>query len=126
MHHKNFFMVPNRIFDLELKPRDFTVYCCLLRHSDSKDGSCFYFNIWCRYGIGERNFMKEFNYELLRKRREKIIKLRAETNEQQHIGLGYVLTVDGKQYPVMACFPIGTDAGYAKSKFEYLINGQKS
>ena len=70
--------------------------------------------------------MKEFNYELLRKRREKIIKLRAETNEQQHIGLGYVLTVDGKQYPVMACFPIGTDAGYAKSKFEYLINGQKS
>lgn len=24
MHHKNFFMVPNRIFDLELKPRDFT------------------------------------------------------------------------------------------------------
>ena len=41
MQHKNFFMVPNRIFDLELKPRDFTVYCCLLRHSDSKDGSCF-------------------------------------------------------------------------------------
>ena len=28
MQHKNFFMVPNRIFDLELKPRDFTVYCC--------------------------------------------------------------------------------------------------
>lgn len=41
MQHKNFFMVPNRIFDLELKPRDFTVYCCLLRHSDSRDGSCF-------------------------------------------------------------------------------------
>ena len=41
MQHKNFFMVPNRIFDLELKPRDFAVYCCLLRHSDSKDGSCF-------------------------------------------------------------------------------------
>ena len=41
MQHKNFFMVPNRIFDLELKPRDFTVYCCLLRHSDNKDGSCF-------------------------------------------------------------------------------------
>ena len=41
MQHKNFFMVPNRIFDLELKPRDFTVYCCLLRHSDSKDGYCF-------------------------------------------------------------------------------------
>lgn len=41
MQHKNFFMVPNRIFELKLKPRDFTVYCCLLRHSDSKDGSCF-------------------------------------------------------------------------------------
>ena len=41
MQHKNFFMVSNHIFDLELKPRDFTVYCCLLRHSDSKDGSCF-------------------------------------------------------------------------------------
>jgi len=35
MQRKNFFMVPNRIFDLELKPRDFTVYCCLLRQSDS-------------------------------------------------------------------------------------------
>lgn len=41
MQHKNFFMVPNRIFELDLKPRDFTVYCCLLRHSNSKDGSCF-------------------------------------------------------------------------------------
>ena len=38
----------------------------------------------------------------------------------------YVITVDGKHYPVMACFPVGTDAGHAKSKFEYLINGQKS
>ena len=41
MQYKNFFMVPNRIFDLELKPRDFAVYCCLLRHSDRKDGPCF-------------------------------------------------------------------------------------
>lgn len=70
--------------------------------------------------------MKEIDFELLRKRREKILTLRAQANEQQHIGLGYMLTVDGKQYPVMACFPIGTDAGYAESKFEYLINGQKS
>ncbi len=36
MKHQNFFMVPNRVFDLELKPRDFSVYCCLLRHSDEK------------------------------------------------------------------------------------------
>ena len=36
----NFFMVANRIFDFKLKPRDFIVYCCLLRHSD-KNGVCF-------------------------------------------------------------------------------------
>lgn len=70
--------------------------------------------------------MKEIDYELLRKRREKILRLRSESNEQQYIGLGYVLNIDGKQYPVLACFPVGTAAGHAKSKFEYLINGQKS
>lgn len=41
MKHKNFFMVPKRVFDLELKPRDFAVYCCLIRHSDNKNSSCF-------------------------------------------------------------------------------------
>ena len=70
--------------------------------------------------------MKNNYFELLRKRREKIFKLRTEVEEKQNIGLGYVLTIDGKQYPVMACFPVGTDADCAKSKFEYLINGQKS
>lgn len=69
---------------------------------------------------------KSIDFELLRKRREKILRLRAQENEQQHIGLGYVLTIDRKQYPVMACFPVGTDTEYAKDKFEYLINGQKS
>ena len=38
--HRNFFMVPNRVFELGLRPRDFTVYCCLLRHSGA-DGACF-------------------------------------------------------------------------------------
>lgn len=70
--------------------------------------------------------MKNIDFESLRKRREKILMLRAGTNENQNIGLGYVLNIDGKQYPVMACFPVGTDADCAKSKFEYLINGQKS
>ena len=70
--------------------------------------------------------MKEIDFELLRKRREKILMLRAGLNESQNISLRYVLNIDGKQYPVMACFPVGTGAGYAKSKFEYLINGQKS
>lgn len=41
MQHKNFFMVANKIFELGLKPRDFTVYCCLLRHRDNENGSCF-------------------------------------------------------------------------------------
>ena len=36
MQHKNFFMVANKIFELGLKPRDFSVYCCLLYHSDKK------------------------------------------------------------------------------------------
>ena len=70
--------------------------------------------------------MKEIDYELLRKRRENVLRLRSSTDEEQHIGLGYVLNIDGKQYPVLACFPVGTGAGYAKSKFEYLINGQES
>ena len=67
--------------------------------------------------------MKNIDFELLRKRREKVLRLR---EEKQHIALGYLLTVERKQYPVMACFPIGTDAELAKNKFEYLINGQKS
>lgn len=70
--------------------------------------------------------MKEIDYELLRKRRENVLRLRSSADEEQHIGLGYVLNIDGKQYPVLACFPVGTDADCAKSKFEYLINGQKS
>ena len=69
---------------------------------------------------------KRTDFELLRKRREKVLKLRTGTEEKQHIGLGYVLTIDGKQYPVMACFPVGADDGFVKNKFEYLINGQKS
>lgn len=69
---------------------------------------------------------KSIDFELLRKRREKILMLRAGINESQNISLGYVLNIDGKQYPVLACFPVGTAAGHAKSKFEYLINGQKS
>ena len=39
--NKNFFMVSNRIFEFDLKPKDFTVYCCLVRHCDNEDYSCF-------------------------------------------------------------------------------------
>lgn len=41
MKNKNFFMLPNRIFSLGLKPKEFTVYCCLVRHSDKDKSSCF-------------------------------------------------------------------------------------
>ncbi len=70
--------------------------------------------------------MKEIDFELLQKRREKVLKLRAETDEKKHIGITYELILDGRYYPVMACFPVGTNDGIVKNKFEYLINGQKS
>ena len=38
---RKFFMVANKIFDFKLKPRDFIVFCCLLRHSDVEKHSCF-------------------------------------------------------------------------------------
>ncbi len=40
MRHKNFFILPNRIFEFGLKSKELAVYSCLVRHSD-KDGSCF-------------------------------------------------------------------------------------
>lgn len=70
--------------------------------------------------------MKEIDFELLRKRREKLLKLRAQANEKQHIGLGYELIIDGRCYLVLACFPVGTESGEAREKFKYLINDQKS
>lgn len=39
--HKDYFMLPNKIFDLELKPRDFIVYSCLVRHKDNETHTCF-------------------------------------------------------------------------------------
>ncbi len=41
MRHKNFFILPNRIFELGLKPKEFAVYSCLVRHSDNESDSCF-------------------------------------------------------------------------------------
>lgn len=71
--------------------------------------------------------MMKINYELLRKRREKILKLRTETKEEQHVGIGYELIIEGRHYPVMACFPAcSSSTDNAESKFKYLIIGQKS
>lgn len=36
----NFFMLSNSIFKQGLKPREFIVYCCLVKHCD-KNGVCF-------------------------------------------------------------------------------------
>ena len=36
----NFFKLSNSIFKQGLKPREFIVYCCLVKHSD-KNGVCF-------------------------------------------------------------------------------------
>lgn len=69
--------------------------------------------------------MKEIDFEMLKKRREKVLALRKTMDEKQHIGLGYVMTVDGKQYPVLSCFPVGTETEEARARFKYLINGQK-
>ena len=69
---------------------------------------------------------KSIDFELLRKRREKVLKLRTGTEEKQHIGLGYVLTVEGKQYPVMSCFSVSEKTEEAKDKLKYLINGRKN
>ena len=38
---QKFFIVPNQIFELGLKPKAFVVYCCLLRHSDKNTDNCF-------------------------------------------------------------------------------------
>lgn len=67
------------------------------------------------------------DYELLRKRREQVLKLRAEIEEEreQHIGICYELIIDGRHYPVMSCFPVGTNAESVEDKLKYLINGQK-
>lgn len=70
--------------------------------------------------------MKEIDFDLLKKRREKVLALRRTMDENQHIGLGYVMTIDGHHYPVLACFPVGTNDECADAKIKYLINGQKS
>ena len=41
MKRKNFFIVSNQIFNFKLKPKEFFVYCCLLRHSDKNTENCF-------------------------------------------------------------------------------------
>jgi len=41
MKHKDYFMLPNEIFSIGLKPRDLAVLACLIRHKDNDNNSCF-------------------------------------------------------------------------------------
>lgn len=72
--------------------------------------------------------MREINYEMLKAKREKVLNTRAKTEEEQkaHISFGYVQVIDGRAYPIMACFPTESNAGEAKGKLTYLISGRKS
>lgn len=40
MIHKNFYMMPNCIFDFSFKPKEIAVYSCMVRHS-SENNTCF-------------------------------------------------------------------------------------
>lgn len=46
------------------------------------------------------------------------------TEQEQNVGFCYELILDGKSYPVMACFPVGVKSEEATDKLKYLINGE--
>lgn len=72
--------------------------------------------------------MKNTDFEILKARREKVLAIRKQTEEEQdaHIGLVYTQIIDGRVYPVMASFSAGKKIDEADDKIKYLINGQKS
>ena len=41
MKRRDYFMLSNEIFSLGLKPRDFAVLACLIRHKDNENDSCY-------------------------------------------------------------------------------------
>lgn len=72
--------------------------------------------------------MKNTDFETLKARREKVLAIRKQTEEEQdaHIGLIYTQVVEGRVYPVMASFSVGKNTDEADDKIKYLISGQKS
>ncbi len=70
--------------------------------------------------------MKTIDYELLKKRREQILKCRAETEQDMGIGLAYTHIIGGRCYPVLASFSVDTNEDSAETKIKYLIKGRKS
>lgn len=41
MKRRDYFMLSNEIFSLGLKPRDFAVLACLIRHKDNENDRCY-------------------------------------------------------------------------------------
>ena len=71
-------------------------------------------------------FMKpNLDFNLLRKRREQMLKTRKkiELHSEQQLGLMYFEKVGGQHYPVIAFFPVSGQSEAAQDKLRYLING---
>lgn len=69
--------------------------------------------------------MKNLDFELLKKRYEKMQERRVlESDDISCFGIGYAYVIDGIVYPVCAMFPMGTHEE-AKDKIKYLISGGK-
>lgn len=70
---------------------------------------------------------KNIDFNLLRKRREQVLKIRKalELYSKQQIGLAYFEKVGSLSYPVLAFFPVSSQDEAAQDKFRYLIDGEK-
>lgn len=71
--------------------------------------------------------MKEYDFEALRKRRERLPQRETDQGgrQEQSIGIWYPVTVDGVTYPVLSCFPAGPEGQRAGDKFRFLVSGGK-
>lgn len=68
--------------------------------------------------------MGKLDYEMLRKRQERIQKRKEENADSVDYGIGFIYQIDGKFYPVCAYFQIGKEEE-AKAKLRYLVKGKK-
>ncbi|MGN0494521.1 MAG: hypothetical protein ACI4F7_12800 [Acutalibacteraceae bacterium] len=70
---------------------------------------------------------QNLDFNLLRKRREQMLKTRKkiELHSEQQLGIAYFENVDGQHYPVIAFFPSSGQSEAAEDKLRYLINGEK-
>ncbi|MGN0456897.1 MAG: hypothetical protein ACI4F2_08585 [Acutalibacteraceae bacterium] len=70
---------------------------------------------------------QNLDFNLLRKRREQMLKTRKkiELHSEQQLGLTYFEKVGGQHYPVIAFFPVSGQSEAAPDKLRYLINREK-